>query len=97
MEICDEFLDGMREYKGLLEFDFVKTTRPPVTAEPMTRAHFSQLLSAAAISDDVDDRCLHLAIEGARTPREAKKPPPCLLYTSPSPRDQRGSRMPSSA
>ena len=23
--------------------------------------------------------------------------PPCLLYTSPSPRDQRGSRMPSSA
>ena len=25
------------------------------------------------------------------------KVPPCLLYTSPSPRDQRGSRMPSSA
>ena len=25
------------------------------------------------------------------------KPYPCLLYTSPSPRDQRGSRMPSSA
>ena len=25
------------------------------------------------------------------------KPVPCLLYTSPSPRDQRGSRMPSSA
>ena len=24
-------------------------------------------------------------------------PGPCLLYTSPSPRDQRGSRMPSSA
>ena len=24
-------------------------------------------------------------------------PKPCLLYTSPSPRDQRGSRMPSSA
>ena len=26
-----------------------------------------------------------------------KLPPICLLYTSPSPRDQRGSRMPSSA
>ena len=26
-----------------------------------------------------------------------KLPPVCLLYTSPSPRDQRGSRMPSSA
>ena len=25
------------------------------------------------------------------------KTTPCLLYTSPSPRDQRGSRMPSSA
>ena len=28
---------------------------------------------------------------------EADKPCTCLLYTSPSPRDQRGSRMPSSA
>ena len=27
----------------------------------------------------------------------AKRRIPCLLYTSPSPRDQRGSRMPSSA
>ena len=27
----------------------------------------------------------------------AEKGPVCLLYTSPSPRDQRGSRMPSSA
>ena len=26
-----------------------------------------------------------------------RRPPVCLLYTSPSPRDQRGSRMPSSA
>ena len=35
------------------------------------------------------------------TPPEPELPPPtatlCLLYTSPSPRDQRGSRMPSSA
>ena len=29
--------------------------------------------------------------------RRATKPSYCLLYTSPSPRDQRGSRMPSSA
>ena len=28
---------------------------------------------------------------------EFSRPGPCLLYTSPSPRDQRGSRMPSSA
>ena len=30
-------------------------------------------------------------------PRRDDGPGPCLLYTSPSPRDQRGSRMPSSA
>ena len=29
--------------------------------------------------------------------RFAESPDSCLLYTSPSPRDQRGSRMPSSA
>ncbi|KAH8069322.1 hypothetical protein JL721_6145 [Aureococcus anophagefferens] len=67
VEICDELLDGLGPSpKGLLEFDFVKMTRPPRTAEPMTRAHFSQLLSVAAISDDVDDRCLQLAV--ARPP-----------------------------
>ena len=33
-----------------------------------------------------------LTVEGAAAPPET-----CLLYTSPSPRDQRGSRMPSSA
>ena len=35
------------------------------------------------------------AAERARA--EGKEPQSCLLYTSPSPRDQRGSRMPSSA
>ena len=29
--------------------------------------------------------------------QQLSRPIPCLLYTSPSPRDQRGSRMPSSA
>ena len=32
-----------------------------------------------------------------KKPAAKKKRKPCLLYTSPSPRDQRGSRMPSSA
>ena len=34
---------------------------------------------------------------GGFTPRVIEGSKPCLLYTSPSPRDQRGSRMPSSA
>ena len=33
----------------------------------------------------------------ANTPEYLARLVPCLLYTSPSPRDQRGSRMPSSA
>ena len=36
-----------------------------------------------------------LIIKGVMSPEDATKI--CLLYTSPSPRDQRGSRMPSSA
>ena len=38
-------------------------------------------------------------VPGYRPPGQAAppRPPACLLYTSPSPRDQRGSRMPSSA
>ena len=35
--------------------------------------------------------------EGLRIAREFNPDVICLLYTSPSPRDQRGSRMPSSA
>ena len=34
---------------------------------------------------------------GETTPKRLTKGRSCLLYTSPSPRDQRGSRMPSSA
>ena len=34
---------------------------------------------------------------GDGDPEPEPEPEPCLLYTSPSPRDQRGSRMPSSA
>ena len=38
-----------------------------------------------------------IGVEGAAALAEALKSNCCLLYTSPSPRDQRGSRMPSSA
>ena len=46
-------------------------------------------------------KLLIAAAEAAHAADEAPgfgvHPGPCLLYTSPSPRDQRGSRMPSSA
>ena len=38
--------------------------------------------------DEFDKNAIHIAAIDTNT---------CLLYTSPSPRDQRGSRMPSSA
>ena len=44
---------------------------------------------------DAGARWLHLVdLDGAKNPQNRQI---CLLYTSPSPRDQRGSRMPSSA
>ena len=44
---------------------------------------------------DVSQQLLQLETLAARRREEIFKS--CLLYTSPSPRDQRGSRMPSSA
>ena len=55
----------------------------------ITRAQAQQLFAALAAVLGQDGR------EGpADQPAHSV---PCLLYTSPSPRDQRGSRMPSSA
>ena len=53
----------------------------------------------ASLNMDVASVCtalLHDVIEDTNTTRE-ELAEICLLYTSPSPRDQRGSRMPSSA
>ena len=51
----------------------------------------SQYLKASQIHGALADETLALDVESEP---EVKA---CLLYTSPSPRDQRGSRMPSSA
>ena len=50
-----------------------------------------------AFADSLTDRNARQSAQEVATPWLAGKPQPCLLYTSPSPRDQRGSRMPSSA
>ena len=51
---------------------------------------------AAAQSDPIHYRS-KTYVRGSAPPPPAPPPGACLLYTSPSPRDQRGSRMPSSA
>ena len=56
--------------------------------------------AAAGLGDDQDatgyfsDMMVH---QLSRDVKDGENPKTCLLYTSPSPRDQRGSRMPSSA
>ena len=47
------------------------------------------------LDNPVELVCLRVRVSGPKPSLAA--PPHCLLYTSPSPRDQRGSRMPSSA
>ena len=50
-----------------------------------------------ALGDEVEVMILDVDQERRRISLGIKQCKPCLLYTSPSPRDQRGSRMPSSA
>ena len=53
---------------------------------------------AAKIFPEGPDIDTNQSLWAAQTPDyQAGQPLNCLLYTSPSPRDQRGSRMPSSA
>ena len=73
---------GWREWVGLPEIQ-----RAPVLAKIDTGA-WSNTLHAADIEiiESVPESRIRFKLEEN-----------CLLYTSPSPRDQRGSRMPSSA
>ena len=57
------------------------------------------LFFGVLISADSDDENSNFSsgITGMNLSAEVLKHQPCLLYTSPSPRDKRQSRMPSSA
>ena len=69
------------------------------------RVGFIQLLSATLVDDKEPESRLasgydeesEFSDEENKLPGPPPDPTSCLLYTSPSPRDQRGSRMPSSA
>ena len=71
----------------------VKTSRSPgvsLTIDDVISRAAEKELDGIAICD-------HLSSTDAAKWVEAGEKQGCLLYTSPSPRDQRGSRMPSSA
>ena len=52
---------------------------------------------SSLVESGVAVRLIHAKEPGPRFREEFDRFDACLLYTSPSPRDQRGSRMPSSA
>ena len=73
--------------------------------EPWTNLSYSELCFEffKHFATDLDDADLKQAVDSAYSSFSHAEIAPlirlndCLLYTSPSPRDQRGSRMPSSA
>ena len=76
----------------------------PILAQ--SSVYGAKLALAAGYQNRYEEAYLALmGIEGSRVPEEQMRQAlegagfdtACLLYTSPSPRDQRGSRMPSSA
>ena len=89
---------AMRQFclqcKALIQLYPPKALRP---GEPATDDDVPSL--PAGVEPDLPPRYLTEADRILdRSYRERASPPnTCLLYTSPSPRDQRGSRMPSSA
>ena len=97
---------------GEYPFDFKKQTFLFATTEPdklfpplkdrLTTVDFEDY-SASELAKILESQCEDISFEEsvlvklAETSRGNARDCVCLLYTSPSPRDQRGSRMPSSA
>ena len=82
MTVLDEIIAGVREdLAERQQSTSLEDLQELASARPSARAAESVLRDG----------------ETVKVIAEVKRSSPCLLYTSPSPRDQRGSRMPSSA
>ena len=88
----DALLQRIREFKSHISqqpnvslFDLAVATNAQLSSEKRVRV--------GMVADSYDQLLRHLD----RALEKIANPKCCLLYTSPSPRDQRGSRMPSSA
>ena len=93
--------DDARAHESASESDGVPEDSEDGTVSPEDAELLAKLEAEAAADRDADKEALaaFAKMERARrrTPLDAAHRLFCLLYTSPSPRDQRGSRMPSSA
>ena len=74
----------------------IKTAEQQLWQQETTKSYVG-LVGDPAFSDVMIDLVLGGAVPRAAVAAAAMPGGTCLLYTSPSPRDQRGSRMPSSA
>ena len=79
----DDFLRDLRDYLFVLE------PLPAASADHIVVGVLSDNPPVAELMERISEITWRGTIDGGATG--------CLLYTSPSPRDQRGSRMPSSA
>ena len=58
----------------------------------------SFVVTSCSQTENINEKNIHLHVKELSSDKfEGREPGTCLLYTSPSPRDQRGSRMPASA
>ena len=91
-----------------LDCQFVTTGNETVFGEMLSKRSIQEASVAIFLNDMIDEAELQsiLEITNKKNPSfpywkydriEGTLDDTCLLYTSPSPRDQRGSRMPSSA
>ena len=85
---------------ALKDGKFPDGSKPVVVERRIWRAQVKSQYVEPEIKLDPSDELDFLYEQAGKTVLKQQKPLPprdCLLYTSPSPRDQRGSRMPSSA
>ena len=83
-----ELIERIVTHQGLLSSKDV---------ELAIKTMLEQMSQCLATGDRIEIRGFGSFSLHYRAPRVGRNPKTCLLYTSPSPRDQRGSRMPSSA
>ena len=67
------------------------------TQEALTYFEDDDVFMAGPLGDSCPDEALRIYRPDRSDDSENARPHPCLLYTSPSPRDRQKSRMPSSA
>ena len=98
---CNVLLIGLESLSAPMKRQWAARHENPLTITEVSRTEFEE--SKMEVANDINvlvypsDMMVELIDNKKIDPLESDFYDSCLLYTSPSPRDQRGSRMPSSA